>query len=214
MPSVDPDSVVPRRSDRRVFDPCPRRAGPGRYGDSVSPTDLSPASPAKQHDTAERRRSALAECDLFADLSESALGLLADSARIRRYAPGEAVVRTGEESTALYLIASGEAAVEQHGRDIATLRAGDFFGETAFLSSGPRTADVRAIGGPIEVVEIDAACLRPLLEDHVELADQLAEKMATRQLEGQQLRDETGALISPKGLVTQFRRHLLKIIGR
>jgi small-conductance mechanosensitive channel len=170
--------------------------------------------PQRPHDTAEKRCTALAASELFADLPESSLEILADGARIRRYAPAEAVVRTGEESTALYLVVSGEAVVEQHGRDIAILHAGDFFGETAFLSSVPRTAFVRAAGGPLEVAEIDAACLRPLLEDHPELADQLAEKMATRQLEGQELRDETGALISPKGLVNQFRQHLLKIIGR
>ena len=39
-------------------------------------------------------------------------------------------------------------------------------------------------------------------------------KMAIRQLEEEELRDETGALISPAGLVAQFRQHLLKIIGR
>jgi small-conductance mechanosensitive channel len=170
--------------------------------------------PQEPHDTAERRRGALADCELFADLSEPALDILAETSRMRRYAPAEAVVRTGDESTTLYLVVSGEAVVEQHGRDIATLCTGDFFGETAFLSSGPRTANVRAIGGPIEVVEIDSACLRQLLEDHAELADHLAEKMATRQLEGEELRDETGALILPAGLVSQFRRHLLKIIGR
>jgi hypothetical protein len=52
------------------------------------------------------------------------------------------------------------------------------------------------------------------LADQAELADQLAEKMASRQLEGEELHDESGALISPAGLVSQFRRHLLKIIGR
>ena len=170
--------------------------------------------PQEPHDTAEKRRGALVKCELFTDLPESALDILAETTRIRRYAPAEAVVRTGEESTALYLMVSGGAVVEQHGRDIATLRCGDFFGETGFLSSGPRTANVRAIGGPIEVVEIEAACLRPLFEDHPELADQLAQKMAIRQLEGEELRDETGALISPAGLVTQFRKRLLKIIGR
>ena len=99
-------------------------------------------------------------------------------------------------------------------REIATLEAGDFFGETAFLSGSARTATVRVSGGPAEVLELDAASLRSLLEEHEEMADHLAEKMAARQLEGEELRDETGALISPAGLVNQFRRHLLKIIGR
>jgi CRP-like cAMP-binding protein len=131
-----------------------------------------------------------------------------------RFAPGEAAVRTGETSTALYLVATGTAVVDQGGRQIGTLGEGDFFGETAFLSGVPRTATVRAADGPIEVVEIDEPCLRSLLEEHEELADHLAEKIAQRRLEAEELRDETGALISEAGLVNQFRKHLLRIIGR
>ena len=162
----------------------------------------------------ERRRRALAGCELFHELSDGALDNLAEGSRMCRFAPGESAVRTGETSTALFLVASGSAVVEQDGREIATLQAGDFFGETAFLSGVPRTATVRATDGPLEVVEIDEACLRTLLEDHEELAEHLAEKMAARRLEAEELRDETGALISEAGLVAQFRKHLLRIIGR
>jgi hypothetical protein len=43
---------------------------------------------------------------------------------------------------------------------------------------------------------------------------EMAEKMASRQLDGQEMLGETSALISPAGLVAQFRNHLLKIIWR
>jgi small-conductance mechanosensitive channel len=175
---------------------------------------LHRAIPTQPRDTEGRRRRALAGCELFRELSDAALDSLAEGSRICRFAPGESAVRTGETSTALFLIASGTAAVEQGGREIATLHAGDFFGETAFLSGVPRTATVRAAEGPLEVVEIDEACLRALLEEHEELAEHLAEKMAARRLEAEELRDETGALISEAGLVAQFRKHLLRIIGR
>jgi small-conductance mechanosensitive channel len=175
---------------------------------------LHRAARPQPRDTAERRRRALTGSELFRELSEAALDGLAEGSRMHRFAPGEAAVRTGEISTALYLIATGSAVVEQGVRQIGTLSAGDFFGETAFLSGTPRVATVRAAGGPIEVVEIDESCLRPLLEEHEELADHLAQKMAARRLAAEELRDETGALISPAGLVTQFRKHLLRIMGR
>jgi len=175
---------------------------------------LHRATRPQPRDTAENRRRALAGSELFRELPEAALDGLADGSRMCRFAPGESSVRAGETSTALFLMATGTAVVEQGGREIGTLRAGDFFGETAFLSGIPRTATVRAVDGPMEVVEIDESCLRALLEDHEELADHLAEKMAVRKLEAEELRDETGALISPAGLAGQFRKHLLRIIGR
>jgi CRP-like cAMP-binding protein len=175
---------------------------------------LHRSPPPEIRDTVERRRSVLAGSELFGELEAEALDMLAEESCLRRFAPGESIVRAGEESTALYLVASGSATVDQEGRRIGRLAPGDFFGETAFLAGVPRTATVRADEVPVEAIEIDDACLRPILEDHDELADDLAEKMATRRLEADELRDETGALISPAGLVTQFRRHLLRIIGR
>jgi len=164
-------------------------------------------------DSPARRRQALADCGLFADIPEEAQIALSETSHLRRYAPGEAVVRAGEESTALYLVAAGTAAVEQEGRDIATLETGDLFGEMAFLTGNLRAATVRAARSHLEVIEIDEASLHDLLEHHTELADQLAEKMAVRRLQCETLRDETGALISPAGLAGQFRRHLLRFIG-
>jgi small-conductance mechanosensitive channel/CRP-like cAMP-binding protein len=175
---------------------------------------LHRAARPKPRDTEEGRRLALAGCELFRELPAEAIDSLAGGSRMCRFAPGEAVVRTGETSTALLVMATGEAVVELGGREIGALRAGDFFGEAAFLSGEPRTASVRATGGPIEIVEIDEPCLRALLEDHEELADHLAEKMAARRLEAEELRDETGALMSPAGVVSQFRKHLLRIMGR
>ncbi len=74
--------------------------------------------------------------------------------------PREAVVRTGDESTALYLVASGEAVVEHKGREIARVEKGDFFGEMAFLTGDLRAADVRAPPLPSRSIEIDESSLR------------------------------------------------------
>jgi hypothetical protein len=170
--------------------------------------------PVQSIDTTEHRRSALAKSEIFGELSEGALDTLAESSRLRRFAPGESVVRAGERSAAFYLIAAGDAAVEQTGRRLATVGSGEYFGEMAVLTGEERAATVRASDSHLEVVEIDESALRSLLEIHPDIADQLAEKMAARRLQGEELRDETGALISPAGLVAQFRKHLLKIVGR
>jgi hypothetical protein len=165
-------------------------------------------------DTPERRLKVLAESQLFGHVPTDALSAMAQCSRIRRFAPGEAVVRGGDPSTAMHLIASGQAVVEHDRREIARIGPGDFFGEMAFLTGGRRTATVRAAESAIEVVELDDSSLRSLLEDRPELAHEIAEKMAARQLHGDSLRDESGAVVSPAGMVAQLKRHLLRFVGR
>lgn len=174
---------------------------------------LHRASRPEPRDTLEHRQRALAAGELFSEVPEDALEALSANSRLRRYAPGEAVVRTDEVSTALYLVASGSAVVEQRGREVATVEVGDFFGEMAFLSGSRRNATVRAGDAPLEVVEVDDVSLRSLLENHTELADHLAEKMAARELHGETLRDESGAIVSPAGMVVQIKKQLLRIVG-
>lgn len=165
-------------------------------------------------DSSDRRLQTIRTSELFHDISVDALAAMAENSRILRFAPGEAVVRDGEESTALYLVISGEAAVEMKHREIARVKPGDVFGEIAFSTGSLRTATVRAAETAIEVVELDEGSMRSLLEDQPELAGELAKKMAERQLQGEALRDQTGALVSPAGLVAQFKRHLLRFVRR
>lgn len=125
---------------------------------------------------------ALESCDLFAGLPESALKLLAGTARWQEFAPGEAVVREGDASRALFVIARGGAVVQRGGQEIARVGAGEVFGEMAFLSGEPRTATVRA-DSALAVVEVDSQALGALLFHQNELAVELADRMAVRQQE-------------------------------
>jgi small-conductance mechanosensitive channel len=165
-------------------------------------------------DTAEHRLRAIERSSLFGDIPVEKLAAMAESSRILRFAPGETVVNSGEESTALFLIKTGEAVVEMNHREVARMQPGDVFGEFAFLTGSLRTATVRSIDSSMEVVELDERSLRSLLEDEPELAEQLAEKMAARRLHGESLLDESGALVSPAGVVAQFRKHLRRFVGR
>jgi len=165
-------------------------------------------------DTADHRLRAIEDSPIFEEIPIEALTAMAESSRILRFAPGEAVVRIGEESTALFLVKAGEAIVEMNHREAARMQPGDVFGEFAFLTGSVRTATVRAADSALEVVELDERSLRGLLEDQTELADELAEKMVARRRHGEALLDESGALVSPAGVVAQFRKHLLRFVGR
>ena len=128
---------------------------------------------------------AFSACDLFRGLPEEPLSALAASSRLLRFAGGEAVVREGEGSSAMYAIAAGEAEVTQAraGRVevVGRLGAGQTFGDVAFLRGTPRLATVSA-RGPLEVVEIAEGALRDVLTEAPELAEELARRVAGHEL--------------------------------
>jgi len=77
----------------------------------------------------------------------------------RVYQPGSDVVREGDEGAELFLIQSGRASVvrsmgEEAAREIATLGAGEVFGELALLRSARRGATVRATGNAPLLVSV------------------------------------------------------------
>ncbi len=163
-------------------------------------------------DTPARRKRALVEGVLFRDLPESAFESLTASSRILRFAPEETVLREGDASTALYQVVSGTASIRLKGRQVSTVDEGEVFGEVAFLTGNPRAATVCSSARPLEVLEVDSDALHSLLASHPELAEELADRMAIRALEGESFRDESGAIVGPKGLVGQLRSHLRRFV--
>lgn len=73
------------------------------------------------------------------------------------YEPGDYIIRQGEPPSGFYVIEQGEVEIVRPssenpaGEVIATLGAGNFFGEGALINNQPRTASVRA-RTPLEVV--------------------------------------------------------------
>lgn len=79
---------------------------------------------------------------------------------------GETIVRQGAPADTFYIVVDGEVAVlhEHSGesRHVATLRRGQFFGETGILRDMPRTATVRAIT-PTTLMTLDRQAFRDLV---------------------------------------------------
>ena len=123
------------------------------------------------------------------------------------------MVHQGDVSDALFLIVSGEAVVRRGGREVSRVHPKEIFGEGAFLTGNPRSATVRAAEHPLEVIKINKTTLANLLEQHPEITEKLAKRLAERQLEGETLRDESGSVVNPRGLVAQLRRTLSRFVG-
>jgi len=92
------------------------------------------------------RSDALAEVDLFSELSQRHLRRLAKSAAEYRYNDGVKVLDEGAKSESLFVVLEGGAKAIRKGRTVGHFGKGDFFGEIALLDGGPRTATVVAEG--------------------------------------------------------------------
>ncbi|MBI3936060.1 MAG: protein kinase [Betaproteobacteria bacterium] len=77
-----------------------------------------------------------------------------------RHAPGTVLIREGDIGTSFFILAAGEVKVTKQERLLNVLRAGDCFGEMAYLSGQKfeRTASVAALTD-ITVIEIRAEVL-------------------------------------------------------
>jgi CRP-like cAMP-binding protein len=84
---------------------------------------------------------------VFESFPVPTIELLASKLERRAVAPGEAVIRQGDEGDRFYAIEAGRFAVDVDGELRAELRPGEFFGEVALLRNVPRTATVTALDG-------------------------------------------------------------------
>ncbi len=87
----------------------------------------------------------LKEIDLFASLSDEDVILLANSIGEVEVKKGQDVFLEGDEGDAMYGIISGAVLIHKGGRDLATLRETQYFGEMAILDNEPRSASVTAV---------------------------------------------------------------------
>ena len=88
--------------------------------------------------------SRLTAFPLFAGLGDDDLQPIAAAASEVDAAEGDSLATEGDFGYALYAIESGTADVSADGEHLRSLGPGDVFGEIAIISSGRRTASVRA----------------------------------------------------------------------
>ena len=129
---------------------------------------------------------ALQRIPLFADLNKRETREVARLFKERRFSAGETLVQAGSGGAAFYVIGSGEATVTVGGKERATLKPGDHFGEIALIDEGTRTATITAT--------TDVVCyglthwdFRPLVEANgtigFKLLQSLAKMLRTAQAE-------------------------------
>jgi serine/threonine protein phosphatase PrpC len=81
---------------------------------------------------------------MFRYLSYTEMTKVLSIAHLKRFAKGSAVVKQGDPSDEMYIIASGDADVLKNNVKVAERTKGDFFGEMGIFDNAPRSATVGA----------------------------------------------------------------------
>ncbi len=126
----------------------------------------------------------LGKVPAFSTLEPSDLERIAQMSVPRRFEPGQAVFREGDESDTCYVVREGHArAIRSHGDGrtitLATFGPGDIFGELARFEAERRSATVEAID-PTSVVAVLGPDMRRLMKEHPEIAARLVIALGRR----------------------------------
>jgi glutaminase len=126
--------------------------------------ELMPTGPLKVDD--------LRVFEIAAGLAAEELGVFSELIVRRSYAPGDYVIRRGDEATSLFLVTMGVVGVwlgdHENGNRVASFSVGTMVGEMAFLDGAQRSANVVAEGN-VECAVFELQDFNRLLETHPQL---------------------------------------------
>jgi CRP-like cAMP-binding protein len=101
----------------------------------------------------------------------------------RKYLPGAAICREGDEGEEMYIIQAGKVKVSKRfaGKThvISVLEKGDFFGEMAIVNRIQRTATVTAID-QVELLVFDREGLQDMISRNTKIALTIIDKLCRR----------------------------------
>ena len=125
---------------------------------------------------------------LFECLNDEQLQNLVIQARLNHFGRGERVIQEGAEGDSMFILLRGTASVSvaKNGANIevASLGAGDCFGEMSLLTGEKRSATVRA-DGDCYVMEIGKPVMAEVIRDSPECLEQLSDLLAQRKMENE-----------------------------
>jgi CRP-like cAMP-binding protein len=111
---------------------------------------------------------------LFKPFTPSERRELIQRFRARDALPGETLIREGQPSDGLYVVLTGEVAVDVGGRPVATLKEGQVFGEMSLLTRAVTTATVKTTRRT-SLLRLPRADFDQLIMSHPQILEQVAE---------------------------------------
>ncbi len=124
---------------------------------------------------------------IFRLLSDSEVSELGAGLRHLSFAPGELIIRQGDDGASMYFVTSGTVAITYQGADraehqVARMEAGDFFGEMSLLTGEVRGANAVALTR-VDCYKLDKSGLEGIISRRADLAEDMSVVMAHREME-------------------------------
>lgn len=152
----------------------------------------------------------LSDVSLFAPLNDDETQKLAKQCLVRVFAPGEAIVRKGQKGGSMFIVHRGSVNIQildnKEKKIVSVLSEGDIFGEMGLFTGEDRSADVVAVE-EAEVLEVNNAAVKPLLQDNPNLITALSETIAERRaaLDKQLAESESGKQNESKSILSSIK---------
>ncbi len=161
--------------------------------------------------------AALQHIPLFRMLNDEETARLAPRLKHLSFAPGEMILRQGDDGESMFLILSGRVSIlltndAGLSQQVAVLQAGDFFGEMSLLTGEKRSATVVGLS-QVDCLRLDKVDLYDMLNGRSEIADDMSLVIAERQMELAGIRDQLDRESSTRR-IQATREHLLIRIKR
>ena len=127
-------------------------------------------------------RDALPNIPLFSSLTtEGFMAVLNTAMDARTFRAGQPIVTEGEPGGSMFAIAQGSVSVWRQAQRVAVMGEGDFFGEMALFSRGPRMATVKA-DTDVVVLEFPREAMTALMTRYPGVRTRLAQFHRERML--------------------------------
>jgi len=132
-----------------------------------------------------QRVDALARVDVFRALDAEKIDRLARRLRMVIFGPGEVILRQGDPGDSLYVVRAGQVVVQiglgNGPKTVATLTAGQFFGEMSLMTGESRSATVVA-RTDAECYIVDKEAFQEIVQEKPELAGIISDILSRRQV--------------------------------
>jgi small-conductance mechanosensitive channel/CRP-like cAMP-binding protein len=138
----------------------------------------------------------LAKVELFREMNDDERRKLAEHLIYAPFMKGEIMTRQGAEAHWLYILTKGSAdvivSVDDITKKVATLHAGDTFGEMSLLTGEPRSASLKALEDS-DCYRLDRQVFGEILHGRPEIAQYLSALLAKRKVEIEAVRQDLDA---------------------